>query len=678
MKKLPQNMSGDILTSLSDELIAFDKNDKIIFINSAAEQLLGIKQEEILNKHGKISDLLGVKKTKDDKEALKCWQYFKCTHKKCPAYNKKDLRCWLYSNTFCGGAFKGTFKEKIDGCKECNLFKLNAKAIEETGMPSVEQVITTKPNSKILRIKTDPVLDKTGEFLGYVKSLHDITTEKEIDRLKSEFVSTVSHELRTPLTSIKGYIDLLLEEEAGKVNQTQQEFLRIVKQNNDRLVNLINDLLDVSRIESGRVHLKIKPQDINDILTEVIDTFKTLANQKKQILKFKNLNNLPKVAADRDRLSQVVTNLISNAIKYTPTGGTIEIETTRENGLIEVYVTDTGIGISTEDQESLFTKFFRVDTSLTRDVGGTGLGLSICKTIIELHGGKIWVNSALGKGSTFAFSIPSYETVIEKEIITRKERGISREAFIKGRKILVVDDEPEISMLIQIYLEKEGYDVIKAFSGEEAVEVARQERPDLITLDIMMEKMDGFEVLQELKDRSDTANIPVIILSILSDEYKGIKLGAVDYLTKPINVDKMSKTISNVLQHADISKKILIVDDDRDLVRLSQEILTSRGYNVITAYNGLEGIIAAKKEHPDLILLDIKMPELNGYEVINKLKKAKETSKIPIIVMTAYEFDKTKTKTLSLAEEHVVKPFSIDTIASKVKEIVEGGLKENE
>lgn len=677
MKKLPQNMSGDILSSLSDKLIAFDKNDKIIFINSAAEQLLGIKQEEIINKHIKISDLLGVKKTKNDKEVLKCRQYFKCTHKKCPAYNKKDLRCWLYSNTFCRGTFDGAFKEKIDGCKECDLFKLNAKTIEETGMPSIEQVITTKPTSKILRINTDPVLDKNGEFLGYVKSLHDITAEKEIDRLKNEFVSTVSHELRTPLTSIKGYIDLLLEEEAGKVNQTQREFLRIVKQNNDRLVSLINDLLDVSRIESGRVHLKIKPQNINDILIEVIDTFKTLANQKKQILKFKNLNNLPDVAADRDRLSQVVTNLISNAIKYTPTGGTIEIEAKRKNGMIEVYVTDTGIGISTEDQESLFTKFFRVDTSLTRDVGGTGLGLSICKTIIELHGGKIWVNSMLGKGSAFAFSIPSYETVKEMEIITKKELGISREALIKGKKILVVDDEPEISMLIQIYLEKEGYNVIKAFSGEEAVKVARQEKPDLITLDIMMEKMDGFEVLQELKDRSDTANIPVIVLSILSDEHKGIKLGAVDYLTKPINIEKMSKTISNVLQHANISKKILIVDDDRDLVRLSQEILTSRGYNVITAYNGLEGIIAAKKEQPDLILLDIKMPELNGYEVINKLKKAKETSKIPIIVMTAYEFDKTKTETLSLAEEHVVKPFSIDTIASKVKEIVEGGLKEN-
>ncbi|MDO8885393.1 response regulator [Candidatus Oleimmundimicrobium sp.] len=670
MKKVDNNIAEAILLSTADGLIAFDKDDKIILFNPVAEQILGVKQEKVINKPIKMSGLLGIKRLDKAEEPLKCWEYFGCKHKKCSVCNKKITRCWLYSNTFCKGTFKGTFKDKIDECRECEFFKLNSKRVEETGIASVEQAITNGSNRKIIQIKTSSILNKNNEFLGYVKSIRDITAEKEISQLKNEFISTVSHELRTPLTSIKGYIDLLLEQEAGNVNQTQREFLSIVKQNNDRLVVLINDLLDISKIESGRVHLRIKSYNLAEILAEVVNTFKTLANQKKQIIKLRISKNLPKIAADRDKMSQVMANLISNAIKYTPTGGTIKIGTKRNDSRVEIYVTDTGIGVSPEDQKNLFTKFFRVDNSLTREIGGTGLGLSICKKIIELHGGKIWVDSELGKGSTFTLSIPIYE-IIEEEKTKRNLSKFLKKGFRKGKKILVVDDEPEIAMLLQIYLEKEGYSVIKAFSGEEALEVARQESPDLITLDIMMDKMDGFEVLRELKDKSDTANIPVIVLSIVSDEYRGIKLGAVDYLTKPINIEKLSRTVSNALRSsAGASKKVLIVDDDKDLVGLVQEILNNQGYNTVVAYDGLEGIIAAKKEQPDLILLDIKMPQLNGYEVVQKLKKAKETSKIPIVVMTAYEFDKTKTEILSLIEQQISKPFSVDMIYSKIKEVL--------
>ncbi len=676
MSKISQDTAEAILSNAADGLVAFDRDNKIIFINPVAEQFLGVKREKIIGKLVSMCNLLGAKEKSQSEELLKCWQYFGCNHKICPMHNKEEPCCWLCSDTFCNGTFKGSFKKKIDDCKECELFKLNEKILEETGMPSVKQVIARKSGHRILQIKTNPVFSKKDEFLGYVKSLHDITAEKKIDQLKTEFVSTVSHELRTPLTSIKGYVDLLLEQEAGSINQTQREFLRIVKQNNDRLVTLINDLLDISKIESGRVHFKIKTQNLTEILTEVTDTFKMLANQKKQIFKLDISNNLPEIAADRDRLSQVVANLVSNAIKYTPTGGTIKVRAMQKDSRVEVRVTDNGMGISQEDQDSLFTKFFRVDSSLTREVGGTGLGLSICKTIIELHGGKIWVDSDFGKGSTFIFSIPIYK-VIEEEKMKRIPRDLLKKGFKKGKKILVVDDEPEIAMLLQIYLEKEGYNVVKAFSGEEALEVVRDEKPDLITLDIMMDKMNGFEVLQELKDRSDMTNIPVVVLSIVSDEYRGIKLGAVDYLTKPINVEKLSKTVGDILRYAGTSKKILIVDDDKDLVRLIQEILTDKNYNTIVAYNGLEGVIAAKKENPDLILLDIKMPELNGYEVIRKLKGAEETCKIPIVVMTAYEFDKTQTETLSLVEEQILKPFSIDIIATKVREVFEGGPTEN-
>lgn len=657
-----------VLENSPDGLLLFDRDDQLTYLNPAAEAILGVKGSEAIGKSRIISALLGGEVGKE--KPLKCWESLSCDQSECPAYNSSDLRCWLYSGTYCQGEKQGGYRDKIENCQACEVFKKNVRVVAEPGISSIEEVTLTEPELKILKVRTNPILDGAGNFLGHVKTLQDVTAERKIDQMKNEFVSTVSHELRTPLTSIKGYIDLILEGDAGDINDLQREFLDIVKQNNDRLVALINDLLDISRIESGRVHLKIKPVRLEEIIDEIVATFRAMVERKTLKLKVAVPNDLPAVAADHDRIAQVMANFLSNAIKFTPAGGKISIHVEEQDGQLATSVVDTGIGIPPADQRNLFTKFYRVDSSLTREIGGSGLGLSICKTIVDLHGGRVWVDSEVGKGSTFSFSLP----LALKEA---KAEELPIEKILKpGKRILVVDDEPDIAKLIQLYLEKEGYSVIKAFDGEEALRIARKEKPDLITLDIMMEKMDGFEVLHCLKEDPVTEPIPVVILSIVSGEHKGYRLGASDYLPKPINPERLTKVIRNLLGEPGVKrkkKKVLIVDDERDIVNLMSRVLEEKGYATCRAFNGLEAIKAVSKEKPDLVLLDLKMPEMDGYQVIERLKGSEATCQIPIVVLTAYELDPAKTKILNLAEEHLSKSFSMETLASKIEEIVEGG-----
>ncbi len=665
-----------ILSGTSDGLIFFDKNDSITYLNPAALEMLNVQKEEVAGEKLSLFELLGKKKL-SRMEPVKCKEMLDCKLKECLAYNSDEVRCWLISDAFCQDESWTNFETKIQKCRDCVVYKINSEAVEETGLASIEEITIVEPAYKVIKVKTNPVVDRAGNYLGYVKTLHDITAEKKVDQMKNEFVSTVSHELRTPLTSIKGYIDLILEGEAGEINEIQREFLNTVKQNNNRLVALINDLLDISRIESGRVHLRIKPVNFYEIVDETVNTFKTLIDKKSLNLSVSFHDEPPIINVDRDRICQVMANLLSNAIKYTPANGKIGIDVVNVDGEVFISIKDTGIGISLDDQQYLFTKFYRVDSSLTREIGGSGLGLSICKTIIELHGGRIWVDSEAGKGSVFTVALP---VAAQKEEVIPEVSLIEVSSVIKshkGKRILVVDDEPDIAKLIQIYLEKEGYFVIKAFNGEEAIALARKEKPDLVTLDIMMEKMDGFEVLRQLKNDPSTLNIPVVILSIVSDERKGFRIGATDYLSKPINPRRLVKVINDILgkklYEKDKKRKILIADDDANIIKLLSRVLKGKGFEIFEANNGLEAIKLAEEKRPHLVLLDLRMPEMDGYQVIEKLKKSNTTSHIPIVVMTAYEFDRGKTRILNMATEHLSKSFSVETLTTKLEEILREG-----
>jgi PAS domain S-box-containing protein len=527
----------------------------------------------------------------------------------------------------------------------------------------VEREIEMDDPRRIIYVRQDPIRDSRGDLLGSVVTLRDVTTERDVMQMKNEFVSTVSHELRTPLTSIKGYIDLILDGDAGDVDEIQREFLGIVKENTDRLVQLINDMLDISRIESGRIHLNIQPLDVGESIIGAADTFRAVLGHKGHRLEVDVPSDLPLVAGDRDRVGQVLINLTSNAVKYSPEGGLVTLAARAEGGEVVVSVSDEGLGIAPENQPRLFEQFYRVDSAMTREIGGTGLGLSICKSIVELLGGRIWVLSETGAGSTFSFSLP----VAGPELVRTPEVEGPLEAT--GGKVLVIDADPDAAALVENYLARHEYDVIKAYSAAEALTKAAEEHPDVITLDVVLKDMDGFELLQKLKDDPATASIPVVVLSVVCDEGRSCRLGASRYLEKPIDKDRLLKIINDTLGPVS-SPLVLVVDDDRDIVDVLKRTLKGKGFSVATAFDGREAMVAVERDLPDLILLDLKMPEMDGYEVIHTLKTRVTTRDIPIVVMTAHQLDAERIHLIEMTAAQVAKPLEATTLAEEIADML--------
>jgi PAS domain S-box-containing protein len=395
------------------------------------------------------------------------------------------------------------------------------------------------PERRELELASTPVLEADGRPLGRLFAFRDVTRERAVDRMKSEFVSLVSHELRTPLTSIKGYVDLLVAGDVGDLAEEQQEFLGIVSSNADRLVALINNLLDISRIESGKVEITRSSLHLDQVFAEVAASFRPQVEQKQQHLTLAIEPGLPAVSADADRLVQIVTNLVSNAHKYTPAGGDITVSARVAGPWVRVSVRDNGIGMSAEEQAQLFTRFFRGKGRLAREAGGTGLGLVIVRSLVELHGGELHVTSALGRGTTFTFTLP---------VATGAESPPAPSARPPTDGcVLVVDDEDDIAQLVGRYLERAGYRAVLALSAQEALRRAQTEQPDLIILDLCMPEPDGFAALEWLKHDRLTAAIPVLLLSILEDSGRGRLLGAADHLTKPVQEQTLLAHVAALL-----------------------------------------------------------------------------------------------------------------------------------
>ncbi|MCL5291854.1 MAG: response regulator [Actinobacteria bacterium] len=533
-----------------------------------------------------------------------------------------------------------------------------------------EEATVDEETEKYLKIVTTPVFDRQNTFLGHIKMLRDVTAEKRVERMKNEFISTVSHELRTPLTSIKGYVDLMLEGDAGDIGDIQRDFLKIVKQNSDRLVGLINDLLDLSRIESGRVQLRKDPVNLDEAIDDVLVTSRTLAEEKKQVITLVKPESLPIVIGDSDRITQVLMNLLSNAIKYTPEEGTIGITAVADKRFVKISVSDTGIGISPIDQVKLFEKFYRVDNSLTREVGGTGLGLSIVKTLVRMHGGDIWVESEAGKGSTFTFTLPAVGKVSLK---SKEEPGTEEELPGAGRTVLVVDDEPDIVRLVQLQLDKDGYRVLTALSGEEALDIAKRERPDIITLDILMEGINGFEVIRRLDEDPETTSIPVIIVSIICDEEQCYSFGGASYLTKPIDREKLSLTVKRLIEKRDKERQvfILVIDDENGITGLIEEAFQTKEYAVYPARSVDEAISVGSTIKPNVIVLDAKMAAGDSHRIIERLRTCGGMSEAQIIMFTEYDAEKLADRMVVTDGDDRCSVASVDAIARKIDEVLE-------
>lgn len=480
---------------------------------------------------------------------------------------------------------------------------------------------------RFVSVHLSPVISSGREFLGVVAVFRDITAEIEADRAKSDFVSTVSHELRTPMTSIVGYVDLIVQGAVGPVTEMQMSFLKKVKVNADRLTDLVNDLLDISRIEQGRVELQLEALSMSELIQQVVELVTPKIVEKDQSLESLIPVHLPKAYGDPTRLRQILTNLMGNAYKYTPVGGKITVYAYVREAMMHVAVADTGIGIAPENQKRIFERFYRVeDDPAVYEVSGTGLGLAITLSLIQMHGGSISLDSELGEGSIFTFSIPLAEG---ENILNLGE--LPPELYTSSTAtVLIVEDDVEVLKMLKITLEAEGFKVITATSGEEGLRIAREKLPDLISLDIRLPDLDGYDVLQLLKRGSDTADIPVFIISVVADRERGLSLGAMDYLIKPIDENRLLEIVRRSLSSRGT---VIVAHRDREILSQIRAALQSRGLSVRTTIRGDRALRLARELVPEAIALDWELPDMDGQKFIEQLKGNQRTADIPIFIM---------------------------------------------
>jgi CheY-like chemotaxis protein len=440
----------------------------------------------------------------------------------------------------------------------------------------------------------------------------------------------------------------------------QKRFIGNISTSGKHLLSLINNVLDISKIEAGRMELNYELFNANVVMEEVKQIVTPLSDKKGVKLEISKDENLSLIYADRIRFKQIFFNLISNAIKFTHDGGNVTISSKKIHNKAQFSVKDTGIGISEADKCKLFQPFTQLDSSITRRYEGTGLGLSLVKRFVEMHKGRIWVESEVGKGTTFTFELPldsvskedinigvaanpakmTTERLMESPTVSISKITGPSDSTGNAPLILIVEDDDNAKELLEFTLVNEGYRVASAKNGKEALKLAEMMQPMIIILDIMLPCMDGWDVISNLKGNSHTRSIPVITTSVLEESEIRIFWAAVDHLVKPIKKEALINSLKKINTNIIISSfKVLVVDDDMKQLELTSTMLSNEGFNVLTAHGGKEAIDAVFREKPDVVVLDLMMPDVSGYDVIQVLKTNSETIDIPIIICTAKDLD---------------------------------------
>ncbi|MEM7021370.1 MAG: response regulator [Pseudomonadota bacterium] len=501
---------------------------------------------------------------------------------------------------------------------------------------------------------------------------------EEATRSKSQFLANMSHELRTPLNAVIGITEML-EEDAEDLGQDDfVEPLQRIRNAGNHLLHLINEILDLSKIEAGRLELHLEDIDLKPLIEELAMTAAPLADKNGNRLEVVCPDDIGAMHGDVTRVRQIMLNLLSNACKFTEQGK-VRLAVASEGDDLTFEIADSGIGMTPEQLNKLFQQFTQADSSTTRKYGGTGLGLAISRRLCRLMGGDVTVTSTPGEGSTFVARLPRTGKETEDAPCAPAAPPVAgpQEKARKGGKVLVIDDEQTVRDLMRRFLAREGYDVVTASDGREGLALARTLRPSLITLDVLMPEFDGWSVLQALKADPELATIPVLMLSILDEKHKGYSLGATDYMTKPFDRDRLRKLLARFATESG-GRQILIVEDDVDTRRWLAQALAAEGWKVTEADNGRVALQRLDEARPDLILLDLLMPEMDGFEFLTEMRSDPALRDLPVVVITSADLSEADRQRLNGGVERVLQKsdFAPDALLSEVRSLVEKALRQ--
>ncbi|HZY63117.1 MAG TPA: response regulator [Edaphobacter sp.] len=506
-----------------------------------------------------------------------------------------------------------------------------------------------------------------------------ITERSQLDTLKDEFISTVSHELRTPLTSIRGALGLLSSGAIGEVDAKALNLLRIATVNTDRLIRLINDILDIERMDSGRAALQIRRCSLRDLCHQAIETMAPMASTNGIHLELDSTTTPEGLFfdGDPDRLLQVLTNLLSNAIKFSPSGTTVHVQTESMPDSLLLKVCDEGRGIPADKLDSIFERFHQVEPSDARQKGGTGLGLAISRSIVQQHSGSIWAQRNTGPGTTFYVMLPRVTRASDLVLPSEPSTASQNNAIV-----LICDDDPGIRTVIAEHLQRQGYAVIEAVSGEQALTLAANNPVEVILLDLYMPGLSGWETLQHLRNNPATAHIPVVVLSVLSSTLRPQLTGvAQGWVQKPFNETALFAELGRVLHPGGGPANVLLVEDDIDLANVVMASFQSGAVRVEHAATRQQAIVHCVTNPPDLLILDLTLPDGDGFTLVEWLREQPALRSLPLVVYSGREISDHEMSMLRLGPTEFltkakVQPHEVEELVVSMVRRIRSGLSD--